>query len=326
VSGVRVPRAALARAGIGSGDLAGAGWELMWRTGRHAVLIARDDNGEGVVVKRARDGRGRADLEGERAVLDALARCPELAGTVPRTVPGAPGDLVTRPFPGRPLNERRDLPAPETMCTLGRVLAAAHRVPAPHRHPPGAVRRMLPWALRAHRPDLETLLACSTGAQEACRIIQSDTVLATGLDRLAAGWRWRALIHGDVKADNVLIDDDGRVALVDWEFAGIGDPSWDAGSAVAMLLRRWIDTVPVAAGVPGPRGLMEGLLDPEAGRASPAREAGILAMAAARLVQDALERSNVAHRPPPEAVLSLQVAHNILLDPLGARELAGLAD
>lgn len=36
-----------------------------------------------------------------------------------------------------------------------------------------------------------------------------------------------ALIHGDFKANNLLIDSDNRVAVIDWELAHIGDPYED---------------------------------------------------------------------------------------------------
>ena len=46
-----------------------------------------------------------------------------------------------------------------------------------------------------------------------------------------------ALVHGDVKWDNVVLDPHG-MQLFDWELSGAGDPAWDLGSAVADTISR----------------------------------------------------------------------------------------
>src|SRR6267378_493480 len=54
-----------------------------------------------------------------------------------------------------------------------------------------------------------------------------------------------ALLHGDFKLDNVMLDalDVGRmVAVFDWEMSAVGDPLVDLG----ILLAYWIHTVPVS--------------------------------------------------------------------------------
>ena len=45
-----------------------------------------------------------------------------------------------------------------------------------------------------------------------------------------------AYLHGDVWAQNVIVDDGGNlVGLIDWEHAEVGDPHWDF-----RMIRRWI--------------------------------------------------------------------------------------
>lgn len=66
-------------------------------------------------------------------------------------------------------------------------------------------------------------------------------------------WSPSTFIHGDVKDDNFLIrgsadDPDFDVALVDWEFAGWGDPCWDLGCFVGIILIYWLDHVDPESG------------------------------------------------------------------------------
>jgi len=45
-----------------------------------------------------------------------------------------------------------------------------------------------------------------------------------------------AYLHGDIWAENVIVDDDGNlVGLIDWEHADVGDPHWDF-----RMIRRWL--------------------------------------------------------------------------------------
>ena len=48
--------------------------------------------------------------------------------------------------------------------------------------------------------------------------------------------QYTAYLHGDVWAENVIVDDGGNlVGLIDWEHAEVGDPHWDF-----RMIRRWI--------------------------------------------------------------------------------------
>ena len=44
-----------------------------------------------------------------------------------------------------------------------------------------------------------------------------------------------AYLHGDIWAENVIVNDGSLIGLIDWEHADVGDPHWDF-----RMIRRWI--------------------------------------------------------------------------------------
>src|SRR6185503_11474703 len=67
------------------------------------------------------------------------------------------------------------------------------------------------------------------------------------VDRLPPDATKPALLHGDFKLDNVMLNalDPGRlVAVFDWEMSAVGDPLVDLG----ILLAYWTHTVPASQG------------------------------------------------------------------------------
>ncbi|MFP1626501.1 phosphotransferase family protein [Streptomyces sp. 5K101] len=65
--------------------------------------------------------------------------------------------------------------------------------------------------------------------------------------RLRDEWGPKGLVHFDLRDDNILLKDADsehpKVALVDWELAGFGDPMLDVGTIVGQLLIQWLHTL-----------------------------------------------------------------------------------
>ncbi len=121
---------------------------------------------------------------------------------------------------------------------LGRALAAVHSID------PGAIEEL---AVPEGDP---ALAACELWEAEIDRIGQP-------LPGVEAGLRWLrlnapdpapapALVHGDFRLGNFIVDADGLAAVIDWELAHGGDPAEDVGWLVIRSWRFGNDEQPVA--------------------------------------------------------------------------------
>ena len=66
--------------------------------------------------------------------------------------------------------------------------------------------------------------------------LRDHATLAQGLRRRRSEWRQTAVIHGDVRWDNAIVESGGgreRIVLVDWEFLDRGEAGWDVAGALA---------------------------------------------------------------------------------------------
>lgn len=222
----------------------------------------------------------------------------------------------------------------DVVDALGAALAALAAVPAA-----GWPRLAPPWVLAVHRPTAEGLWHAPAAVASLIRSVQADAGLCRLLDALARGWRATTPCHGDLRLANAVVTGPAghrRVALVDWEHCGAGDPVWDAAGAAAALVAHAVWAMPVGAWA-CPAG-WEGGAPPAlaaAGRgcgrlwrhlpavrdAAPRRVAG---MVAARLLQYALEEAR-AGTPSPRGRACRDLAMALVHRPGAALRLLGLA-
>jgi len=233
--------------------------------------------------------------------------------------------------------------------SLGRALGALHRAttftddakPAPEQ---------APFALSLHRPDSRIFRDLSATSIELIKMIQHAPSLTKRLDSLRAAWSPSAVIHQDVKWDNVIVfttsGSRGRTGLklVDWEGAVNGDPCWDIGSAFSHYLSTWLFSIPITGQSPPedfPKLAKYPLekMQPAIRRCWLSYVAAVRADSAAarhrllrsveysgaRLVQTAFEMSQVSMELNGAIVLHLQLAQNMLdRTPEAAVQLLGL--
>lgn len=201
-----------------------------------------------------------------------------------------------------------------------------------------------PWPLAAHRPSLDAYRSFSSANLQLFGAIQRFPQFGDLLDELRAEWRQKALIHYDIKLDNLLITHrpparTQRLKIIDWEAAGLGDPGWDVGSVFGEYLAVWLRSIPTIPGEAPDRHLQRARyplhkIQPALGSfwRAYAAQAGLnptqamllleraTRYAAVRLLQTAFEQDQNSARPAPNSFLLLQLAFNILQRPLEALE------
>ena len=200
-------------------ELQGAGDSLP------SQVILRQDTGSGVV--------GENVVE-EAPVLDSLARTglarPALYHVGPRsTALGGPFILMQRMF-GRPAGSfvAGFAPGSRPVCEdLARVLARLHSTD------PATV------GIRPSESTLTPQQWMTRRVEGSWNVWRQSAVEPSPLIESAFAWIRRevgrgmgppSVVHGDVKPDNFLVGDDRRIsALLDWEFAHVGDAGEDLG-------------------------------------------------------------------------------------------------
>jgi phosphotransferase family enzyme len=223
-------------------------------------------------------------------------------------------------------------------AALGDALGALHRLTwrgSDAKIPPSPP----PWILSVHRPDLGVFRDSSAATIELIKIVQQAADFGLHLDGLRAEWHAQALIHQDVKSDNVIVcpPSQGRVTgvkLIDWEAAAYGDPCWDIGSVFSSYLSFWLSSIPVTGRNPPerfaelaryPPSKMQAALRScwqtyveQLGLDESAANRWLLRtvrFAAARLLQTAFEASQMTAQLTSSSILHAQLSLNMLERP-----------
>jgi thiamine kinase-like enzyme len=115
-----------------------------------------------------------------------------------------------------------------------------------------------PDVLSVQRPGVVMLRDFSNASIELVRMIQAVPEVGALLDDVRRGWRSDALIHHDLRWDNILLPygmraNGGDIKFVDWETAALGDSGWDVGSVFGEYLGHWLSSIPGAGQEPPER-------------------------------------------------------------------------
>ena len=144
----------------------------------------------------------------------------------------------------------------EVAGSLGRALATVHGTFSGGEQGWAPRLDWLPrsaWAMTIHRPTPEVLSSQSHANWHLIRTLQGENEdgCALHLDALQPLWRVETLIHGDIRAANVLVGPDGesmpRLWIIDWELVQLGDPAWDLAGALQVFARAWVESIPMDA-------------------------------------------------------------------------------
>lgn len=238
---------------------------------------------------------------------------------------------------------RHDEFPPGNVADLGRFLGMLHGDPAltteASRHLPSP----LPWVFSIVSPDRATFARFSSASREVVAMLQAQPSICAGLQSVAAKWTSGSLIHFDLKWANCLFgsqsNDDPQdtasldsvdLKIIDWEFAGFGDPRWDVGSVLCSFVRTWIGSIPLSgSGEPDkyleyarmPFEKLEPLVmvflhSYQRGvEVSPDFMLTAAQFAGARLIQSAYEAAQTFNQITAEIICVMQVGEHLLTQP-----------
>jgi phosphotransferase family enzyme len=205
----------------------------------NAVFLACVGNSRRCLVKRATmaDRADHADVARERAISRLVTEQASLSfAPVPKWLGDIDELLVLEAIdPGDSLEDRqqRDGTIARDGRLLGEALAAWRRASTSVELdlPPDC-----PWVLSSLDANPPAFLTDNPRANELIELLRPDPILARSLASLRESWQPNALVHGDIRWNNVLISSRNGVdhlILVDWEFAHRGEPAWDLAGAMS---------------------------------------------------------------------------------------------
>lgn len=200
-------------------------------------------------------------------------------------------------------------------------------------------KRQVPWILSIHETNPLYLGQVSQGNSQLIAILQQYPEFQTALAQIKAEWKHTALIHGDIKWENMMLtyrdgEESVELKIIDWEIADIGDECWDVGAVLQAYLTFWIFSLPMnnTAGLAetansspfDTEGIKPALaaywtsyaesrnLDESTSRQMLVR---CMSCAAARMIQTAYESIQMTPQISPHALCKLQMSMNILREP-----------
>lgn len=176
----------------------------------HNILV--HDHGAAFVVRFGKDIPHHGILRWNEL---AIARAAERSGIGPAIRYSAPGVLVMDWLPARPLEAGDRARIPDLAALVRRV----HREVFARLEGP-----VLAFCVFHVVRDYARQLAGSSHAP----LLRDLLAQADRLDR-AAGPSGFVLGHNDLLPGNILVGDDNRLWLIDWEYAGLGSPLFDLG-------------------------------------------------------------------------------------------------
>lgn len=237
------PRSVLVAAGL-TDQIASEATCLEDVSRSHAVTRALLPDGRSYVIKQLPSGAHAAgrSLKAELYAYRLASWREDLAALLPHCVhlDERRQLVVTQAAPAHQLYSARIgdplFPQPDIGAALGRALALLHTATADL--PTVSVANCGVIALPDTPAEQRRLSDDSPSGKQAIARVCDDDDISGVLRTTAASFSPTCLIHGDVKWDNIVVDDGPppKVLLFDWELSGRGDPAWDLGSALADTL------------------------------------------------------------------------------------------
>lgn len=235
--------------------------EAISRRNRSFKIMSR--RGPCYLIKQGVDRRGAATIAHEASIYRLLHDCQGIGRFLVRYYTYDPDEQILVLELLRDSCDLRNYHTrvgrfPQTIAArIGEALGALHQVkPRAERQLHAVLARPLPWALSIHRPNMAIMPDISAANMHLIEIIQQHSELCHMLDMLRQSWCAESLIHQDMKWDNIIIlgrlvgKETLNLRVIDWEFAGLGDPCWDIGTVFSKYLSFWLLSIPITGTEP----------------------------------------------------------------------------
>ncbi len=206
------------------------GVRVVDRSRSHAVRLVEVGGRPAYAVKALDDGAD-GDVQGSPArelAAYALARSdPGLAPLLARSHAAADGAGVLILEAGGSATAAASAADPGALRALATTLAAWHAGTRGVPFPP-----LRPWPLDLLAGAPPAFLAGNDGVRALLAWLPERALLTATLAAAGARWAPLAVVHGDARLDNWLLDGAGGATLIDWETSGRGDPAWDVAAVL----------------------------------------------------------------------------------------------
>jgi serine/threonine protein kinase len=189
---------------------------------------------------------------------------PELTDCVPELEYGSADDLllILKYLPSIPLwrhykrEATNEIPS-ATLESIGRLLGQLHATLSAIHLRSLAEFEFLgsehPFIFKLLTPHPSILQWASSGAVKFIERLQAQKGIDRHWQDANEHWEVNAIIHGDIKLDNFIIDEQlgangsggqKRIKVVDWEMAQFGDTAWDIAGVLNDFIFWWAITMP----------------------------------------------------------------------------------
>ncbi|HEY8026021.1 MAG TPA: phosphotransferase [Burkholderiaceae bacterium] len=240
------------------------GYEATTVNLRNTSLIVVSRKSEHYFIKQAEFASEDiyCTLQNEIFFYERVGEClPELADCIPEPVHGDAHESLlilkyhaaSTTFWNRHKREAANGLPFTTLILVGNFLARLHKtLSAIHLRSLSEFEFLgstLPGAFRLLKPHPNILQQATPGALHFIERLQAQNGIDDHWQNVANLWETNAIVHGNVKLDNLILDEHGGAAeeeaikVADWNAVQYGDTAWDVAGVLSDIIYQWCVTM-----------------------------------------------------------------------------------
>jgi thiamine kinase-like enzyme len=135
----------------------------------------------------------------------------------------------------------------ECLCAIAPDLAYLHRQSSHVEYLPDS----LGHTLELYPINAGNYLTSSIAARQFIDLLNAHKPICNILTEFACEQHLNGLIHGDIKADNILLVNNSELVMIDWELSGKGPICWDLGAIIGSMILIWANGLDLTTNLVG---------------------------------------------------------------------------